>query len=178
MIESALVSDALHVFAQQRRLGEAAAEQLSDEEFFHTLADGSNSVAILMKHMGGNLRSRWTDFLTTDGEKPDRNRDGEFIIAGESRDAIRQIWNQGFDRCIDTVRSLTPEDLTRTVTIRGEAHTAVQALIRSLAHVSHHAGQIVLLAKALRGNRWEVLSIPRGKSEVARGNFWKSTPET
>lgn len=176
MIERELVSDALQVFAQQRRLAENAAAQLGDDEFFRALAEDSNSVAILMKHVGGNLRSRWTDFLTTDGEKPDRNRDGEFIAEGETRDAVMQIWNEGFDRCTETLRALTPEDLTRTVTIRGEPHSVVQALIRSLAHISHHAGQIVLVAKALRASQWQVLSIPRNKSEFARGNFWKTDP--
>lgn len=173
MLKSALLSDVLHVLAQQRRLAEEAASQLSDEEFFLTLAKGSNSVAVIMKHMGGNLRSRWTDFLTTDGEKPDRNRDGEFIVESDTRDDVMHIWTVGFDRCNDTLRALSPEDLDRTVTIRGEAHSVVQALVRSLAHVSHHAGQIVLLAKSLRGEAWQVLSIPRDQSQVARGNFWK-----
>lgn len=178
MIESALLSDVLHVLAQQRRLAEQAADQLSDEEFFRTLAEGSNSVAVIMKHVGGNLRSRWTDFLTTDGEKPDRNRDGEFSAEQDARDDVMRIWTLGFDRCESTLRLLTPEDLGRTVTIRGEVHSVVQAMIRSLAHVSHHAGQIVLLAKSLRAERWQVLSIPRGQSQVARGNFWKSDPQS
>src|SRR5690606_5792830 len=124
-----------------------------------------NSVAVLMKHVGGNLRSRWTGFLTTDGEKPDRDRDSEFAIGpDDSRDRILDRWQEGW-RCLeDALRSLDPADLERTVHIRGEPHTVPQALHRSLAHTAQHTGQIVLLAKHLCGSAWRTLSIPRGQS--------------
>jgi hypothetical protein len=167
-----LLADIAHVYAQQRRLAESAAEQVDDQGFFHTTDPQANSIAVIMKHVGGNLRSRWTDFLTTDGEKPDRNRDGEFIVDGETRADVMRTWNQGWERLESTLASLRPEDLTRTVPIRGEPHTVVQALVRNLAHASHHAGQILFAAKAIAGDDWETLSIPRGGSKALRGNFW------
>jgi hypothetical protein len=165
------LQDIAFVFRQQRRLAEAAAQQLDDEQFFHAPNEEANSVAVIMKHVGGNLRSRWTDFLTTDGEKPDRNRDGEFVVAGESRASVMQTWNEGFARLETTLQMLTAADLARTVTIRGEPHTVLQALIRNLAHTSHHAGQVVHLAKIIARDAWLTLSIPRGGAQVL-GNFW------
>ena len=166
------IADAAHVFNQQRRLAEGAAKQVDDEAFYRALDPESNSIAVIMKHVGGNLRSRWTDFLISDGEKPDRNRDGEFITDGESRADIMRTWNDGWQRLEDALKSLQPDDLTRTVTIRGEPCSVIQALLRNLAHASHHCGQIVFLAKAMAQSDWQTLSIPRGGSARVAGNFW------
>jgi Protein of unknown function (DUF1572) len=149
-----------------KRLAEEAIAQLNDEELFVTLDPESNSVAILVKHLGGNMRSRFTDFLTSDGEKPDRFRDREFeITANTSRAEVMRWWDEGWAQLFAALESLKPEDVTRTVTIRGEPHTVLQAINRQLAHYAAHIGQIVFLAKHLKSNHWKTLSIPRGKSE-------------
>ncbi|MGH7459403.1 MAG: DinB family protein [Pseudomonas sp.] len=171
-IGSQLLADAAFVYNQQRRLAEAAAQQIDDAQFFQVADRESNSVAVIMKHVGGNLRSRWTEFLTSDGEKPDRNRDGEFITEGENRSDVMRTWNEGWQRLEDTLASLTSADLQRSVTVRGEPQTVIQALLRNLSHASHHAGQIVLLAKSMAGAEWRTLSIPRGDSSRVAGNFW------
>jgi hypothetical protein len=171
-IGTTLLADAAFVYRQQRRLAEGAVEQVDDQAFFHAADQYANSIAVIMKHVGGNLRSRWTDFLTTDGEKPDRNRDGEFSVDGESRADVIRTWNEGWERLEGTLAALQPADLARTVTIRGEEHTVIQALIRNLAHASHHAGQIVMAAKELAGENWQTLSIPRGGSTGVPGSFW------
>jgi hypothetical protein len=159
-----LIADVRREFANQRKLAERAIAQLSARDLFETLDDDANSVAVLMKHVGGNLRSRWTDFLTTDGEKPDRNRDGEFVSESDSADSVKAVWNEGW-RILDvTLETLRPESLTAEVRIRGEAVPVIQALNRSLAHTAQHVGQIILLARHLRGAEWQTLSIPRGKS--------------
>lgn len=153
-------------FRGYKRLGEGAMSQLKDEEFFVTLDPESNSVAILVKHLAGNMNSRFTDFLTTDGEKPNRNRDQEFEIAsGTDRAEIMSRWEQGWETVFSTIASVKPEELMRTVTIRGEPHTVLQAINRQLAHYSAHVSQIIFLAKHLRSNEWKTLSIPRGKSK-------------
>jgi hypothetical protein len=118
-----------------------------------------------MKHMAGNMRSRWTDFLTSDGEKPDRRRDSEFLLEGEDRRAVEESWEEGWRRVFAAVEPLGAEDLMRTVTIRGEPHTVVMAINRQLSHYAQHTGQIVFLAKHLKSSAWETLSIPRGQSE-------------
>jgi Protein of unknown function (DUF1572) len=142
-----------------------AAAQVDDAPFFAPLGADENSIALVMKHMSGNLRSRFSDFLTSDGEKPDRNRDGEFEQEpADSRAAILARWAEGWRILFAAVDALAPGDLMRTVTIRGEPHTVVQALSRQLVHQSHHGGQIVLLAKHAAGARWQTLSIARGKS--------------
>jgi len=152
-------------FRGYKRLGEGAIAQLKDEELFVTLDRESNSVAILVKHLVGNMRSRFTDFLTTDGEKPNRNRDQEFEIGpGTTRADIMRWWEEGWARVFSATAALKPEDLMRTVTIRGEPHTVLQALNRQLAHYSAHVAQIIFLAKHLRSSEWKTLSIPRGKS--------------
>jgi Protein of unknown function (DUF1572) len=151
---------------------DAAIEQLSDEQFFAVLDAESNSVAILVKHMAGNLRSRFTDFLTSDGEKPDRNRDQEFVIAvGASRVEIMQAWEQNWQLVLDTVKSLSPDDLMREVTIRHEPHSVLQAITRQIAHHASHAGQIILLAKHWKGAEWKTLSIARGQSEQVNSAY-------
>jgi len=149
-----------------KRLAESAMAQLENRDFFSTIDPGANSVAILAKHMAGNARSRFTDFLTADGEKPARFRDREFEIATTtSRDDVMGWWEQGWAILFTTLDSLQPEDLLRTVRIRQEPHTVLQALNRALAHYAQHTGQIVFLAKHLRSTEWKTLSIPRGKSE-------------
>ena len=167
-----IINDAAFVYQQQRRLAENAAAQLSDQEFFRAVDAESNSVAVIMKHVGGNLRSRWTDFLTADGEKPDRNRDGEFLVEAETRKDVLNVWERGFAALENTLAALTDADLTRTVLIRAEPCTVSQALMRNLAHVAHHTGQVVFLAKMICGPRWHTLSIPRGASAQILGNFW------
>lgn len=149
-----------------KRMGEAAMSQLQDAELFITLNPESNSVAILVKHLAGNMRSRFTDFLTTDGEKPDRFRDQEFeLTPATTRGDVMRWWEEGWTRVFDAIDGLKPEDVMRSVTIRGEPHTVLQAINRQIAHYAQHTGQIVFLAKHLRSNQWKTLSIPRGKSE-------------
>ena len=149
-----------------KRMGEGAMAQLPDEQFFVTLDPESNSVAILVKHLAGNMRSRFTDFLSTDGEKPDRFRDQEFqLTPATTRDDVMRWWEEGWATVFAAIEPLKPEDVMRTVTIRGEPHTVLQAINRQIAHYAQHIGQIVFLAKHLRSTDWKTLSIPRGKSE-------------
>jgi hypothetical protein len=149
-----------------KRMAEAAMSQLEDKDFFTLIDPEANSIAILVRHIAGNARSRFTDFLTSDGEKPDRFRDQEFEISGgTTREEIMRWWEQGWLHVFSALDSLKPEDVTRTVTIRQEPHTVLQALNRALAHYAQHIGQIVFLAKHLRSKDWKTLSIPRGKSE-------------
>ena len=160
------LEDAVKVFRTQKKLADGAAAQVSDEEFFRAIDPESNSVALLMKHMAGNMLSRWTDFLTTDGEKPDRRRDSEFVVEGEDRAAVLTLWEAGWRTLFDTLASLKGVDPLRTVAIRGEPHTVVMAVNRQLSHYGQHTGQIVFLAKHLRSSEWKTLSIPRGESET------------
>lgn len=149
-----------------KRMAESAMSQLEGKDFFAAIDPESNSVAILAKHIAGNARSRFTDFLTTDGEKPDRFRDREFEISGETtREEVMRWWEEGWSQVFSTLDSLQPEDVARTVTIRQEPHSVMQALNRALAHYAQHIGQIVFLCKHLRSSQWQTLSIPRGKSE-------------
>lgn len=148
-----------------KRLADGALAQISEEEFFRELDPESNSIAIVVKHMAGNMRSRFTDFLTTDLEKPDRNRDQEFEVGTADRAALLKSWEQGWKAVFDTLDGLKPEDVERTVTIRSEPHTVLQALNRALAHLAMHVGQIVYLAKYFRSEKWTTLSVPRGKTD-------------
>ena len=166
---SEYLRDLAERFHSLRRASERAAAQVSDDGFFAAPDAETNSIAINLKHVGGNLRSRFTDFLTSDGEKPDRDRDGEFLVApGETRAEIEAAWSAGWAALEDALGSLTPDDLLRTIHIRGEAHTVVSALNRSLAHCAGHTGQITLLAKHYAGDGWQTLSIPRGQSKTFR----------
>ena len=150
----------------QKRLADGAIAQLKDEELFVTLDPESNSVAVLIKHLAGNMRSRFTDFLTTDGEKPDRFRDREFELnSATSRADVLRWWEEGWAQVFRTLDALKPKDVMRTVTIRSEPHTVLQAINRQIAHYGGHVGQIIFLAKHLRSDEWKTLSIPRGKSE-------------
>jgi hypothetical protein len=149
-----------------KRMAESAMSQLEDKDFFATIDPESNSVAVLVKHIAGNARSRFTAFLTTDGEKPDRFRDQEFEISADTtRAEVMRWWEEGWSRVFSTLDTLKPEDLSRTITIRQEPHTVMQAINRALAHYAQHIGQIVFLSKHLRSSQWQTLSIPRGKSE-------------
>jgi hypothetical protein len=149
-----------------KRLADAAMAQLKDEELFVGLDPESNSVALMVKHLAGNMRSRFTEFLTTDGEKPNRFRDQEFELSpSTTRADVMGWWEAGWAQVFHTLDSLNPEDVMRTVTIRGEPHTVLQAINRQIAHYASHTGQIIFLAKHLRSSEWKTLSIPRGKSE-------------
>jgi hypothetical protein len=152
------------VFLQQQELAERAIAQLDAADLFRADSPDDNSVAILMKHVGGNLRSRWTEPFTTDGEKPDRNRDAEFITDDDSADSVRAAWDEGWNTLRHLLDDVAAHDLRRTVTIRGESLDLETALLRSLAHTAQHVGQIVLLARRWRGASWQTLSIPRGGS--------------
>jgi len=169
------LDEARRQFRGYKRLGEGAMTQLRDEDLFVILDPESNSIAILIKHLAGNMRSRFADFLTTDGEKPDRFRDREFeLTPSTTRAEVMQWWEQGWAIVLNTIESLKPEDVMRTVTIRGEPHTVLQAINRQIAHYAQHIGQIVFLAKHLRSSEWKSLTIPRGKSE----EFKKIAPKS
>ena len=158
------IEDALAIFRQYKLLGERAIEQVSDQQLIASLDNESNSIAIIVRHMAGNMRSRWTDFLTTDGEKASRNRDSEFVDPPANREALMREWEQGWACVFGAIEPLTDADLARVVTIRGEAHSVMQAINRQLAHYSQHVGQIILLAKHFAGERWQTLSVARNRS--------------
>ena len=165
MIEQHYLDDTVRQLGKLKRQAEQAIAQVDDRQFFATLDPDANSIAVIMKHVAGNMRSRWTDFLTSDGEKPNRNRDTEFEMPPDStRAAILAAWEDGWARVTGAISSLTPADLGRTVRIRGEAHTVVEAINRQLTHYAAHVGQIVLLAKHYAGPAWKTLSIPRKAS--------------
>lgn len=152
-------------FKRMQSLAESAMSQLSDAQFFAVPAPGDNSVAVIVKHVGGNLVSRWTDFLTRDGEKPGRDRDAEFRIdPPDTREQLLQVWARGWEALFQALGPLGDSDLARTVTIRGEPLTALQAINRQLTHYAYHVGQIVYVAKHHRGAAWRTLSIPLGRS--------------
>ena len=158
-----------------KRLAEGAMAQLKDEQLFITLDPESNSIAIIVKHMAGNMRSRFTDFLTMDGEKPNRHRDQEFELdATTTRATLTTMWEEGWGQVFGAIESLKPDDVMRTVTIRGEPHTVLQAINRQIAHYAYHTGQIVFLAKHIRSSKWRSLSIPRGKSEEVNTKLSKA----
>src|ERR1041385_977280 len=158
------LEDSLTLFRYYKKLCDDAMAQVADEELTRVLDGEMNSIAQIVKHMAGNMRSRWTDFLTSDGEKPDRNRDGEFVDPPASREALRAIWEDGWNRIFTALGPLTEADMSRTVTIRGEPHSIMQAINRQMAHYAYHCGQIVMLAKHFRGENWKSLSVPRNKS--------------
>ncbi len=169
------LSESIAGFRSYKTLAERAIEQVSDEEFFKAIDAEANSIATICKHIGGNLRSRWSDFLATDGEKADRNRDSEFITDGDTRESVMQFWENGFQILFDTLESLRTEDLEKIVQIRGEDFTVVKAINRAAMHTASHIGQIQFLAKHLRSADWETLSVPRNKS--AEFNNWMSEKE-
>lgn len=157
---------AVREFRRAKKLADDATAQITSEQFFAAPSEGDNSVAIIVKHVGGNLLSRWTDFLTSDGEKPGRNRDAEFeIIVGDTQQSLMQQWESGWAAVFSALEPLSDVDLERTVTIRGEPFTVLQAINRSLTHCSYHIGQIVYLAKHHAGGSWRTLSVAKGKSK-------------
>lgn len=163
---SSFLSLTLSQMRALEEMGERALAQVDDEAFFRTLDPESNSLALIVKHVGGNLRSRWTEFLTSDGEKPERDRDGEFEIRpGDTRASLMRLWETGWSRCLKTLESLPPTELRAVVSIRGESMTAEAAILRSFGHTAQHVGQIVFLAKHL-ARSWSTLSIPRGQSKT------------
>lgn len=157
--------DSLASFRNYKKLAERAMEQVNDDEFFRSIDDEANSIAVTVKHIAGNLRSRWTDFLTSDGEKPDRQRDTEFEIVRDTRESLMDSWEAGWKILFEAVGSLKVKDFSRKVTIRGEPHTVAEAINRQLTHYAYHVGQIVLLAKHFRSSEWKTLSVPRNRSE-------------
>jgi hypothetical protein len=165
---TALVIEELRLELRKlKQQAENAMAQVDDAGFFATIDADANSIAVLVKHVANNLRSRWTDFYTADGEKPDRHRDHEFVITPEdTRDRLMERWHAGWQCAIDTFDAMTPPDLDRTVVIRCEPHSAPRAVLRSVTHTAGHVGQIVLLARHVRGAEWRSLSIPRGQSEA------------
>ncbi len=176
---AAFLDEAFRNFRGTKRLAEGAMNQLRENEFFVTLDPEANSIAIIVKHLAGNMRSRFTDFLTTDGEKPDRNRDQEFIMdANTTRDDVMRWWEAGWKHVFDAVAQLKPEDVSRTVTIRGEPHTVMQAIMRQFGHYAYHCGQIVFLAKHFRSREWNTLSIPRNKSAEVNARMAQKHKQT
>lgn len=177
-IERAYLESVIRELCRLKERAEKAIAQVSDEGFFAQPDSESNSIAILIKHLAGNMRSRWTDFLTTDGEKPDRARDSEFIIGAEdTRAFLEKRWETEWRAMLDVLSGLEPQDLGKTVSIRGESHSVLRAVNRHLVHCANHVGQIVLLAKHFAGAGWKTVSIPRGKSEEFRDAMsakWKA----
>lgn len=173
-----VVTPALAVFRKQERLGAAAMEQLTIDQLFTCIDQESNSVAILVRHVHGNMLSRWTDFLTTDGEKPERHRDQEFVAPDQrTSEHVMGLWASGYACVYSALSALTSEDVLKRVTIRGEQMTVPAAIARQLDHYGQHLGQIILLARHLSGPSWRTLSIPRGKSEEFNRNFRATTTE-
>jgi Protein of unknown function (DUF1572) len=169
---TAYLTDALRGFRSYKKLAEEALAQTSDEDIFRLIDPEANSIAMLIKHMAGNMRSRWTDFLTSDGEKSDRHRDREFEIdPGTTRAGVMKWWEDGWQCVFAAVTPLKPDDLAKTVFIAGREHTVMQAITRQLLHYAGHVNQIVLLAKHFRGSQWKSLSIPKGQSETFARQF-------
>jgi uncharacterized damage-inducible protein DinB len=165
-LTTSYIEDCLDLFRYYKKLAERAMEQCPEDTLFETLDNESNSIAIVVKHLAGNMRSRWTDFLTTDGEKPDRHRDTEFEDPPTTRAELLTTWERGWKCLFDALEALTDEDLTRTVTIRTEPHSVMQAINRQIAHYCYHVGQIAYLAKhfATKSGKWTALTVPRKKS--------------
>jgi len=171
-VSAEFVSSIVNVFEASKRLADRAVEQVRDDQLHVALDENTNSIAIVMKHVAGNLISRWTDFLTTDGEKPWRNRDDEFVDSFSGRAEILEFWERGWACLLETLKSLKPEDLEKTVSIRGGPHSVPLALERSLGHTCYHIGQIVQVARIHAGEKWNALTIPRGGSEQFNKANW------
>ncbi len=173
MLEKHFLENTIGVFTNYRLLAEKSFAQLKNDSDFHFAPDTeANSIAQLIQHVSGNMISRWTDFLTTDGEKPTRNRDAEFVDNYKTREQLMKEWDNGWAVFMNTLNLLTENDLLKTITIRGEALTVVQALNRQTAHYAYHIGQIVYLAKHIKSSEWQSLSIPKNKStEHSKGSY-------
>lgn len=173
------LADALRRLDSYKRLADRAIAQVEDEDLFVAPGPEANSIAITMKHMAGNMRSRWTDFLTTDGEKPDRHRDTEFEIdEADTKESLMARWEAGWELVFEAIEPLADEDLVRVVHIRGEGQSVFAAIQRQLMHYAYHVGQIVQCAKELVGERWKTLSIPRGESEAFRREMLRERRDT
>ena len=170
MNNSPIMEDALGQFRAYKTMAEKAMAQVSDDEYFEQIDAESNSIALIVKHLAGNLHSRWMDFLTSDGEKPDRDRDGEFVTeAADTRGSLEARWQEAWSVTLAALGNLSDRDLPREVQIRGEPHTVLKAVNRNLTHLAYHVGQITFLAKHLAGQRWQTLSLPRNKGRVSTG---------
>jgi hypothetical protein len=163
-LSTSYARDSVGVFQYYKKLADRAMAQCPDDGLFTVLDAESNSIAIIVKHMAGNMRSRWTDFLTSDGEKPDRNRDAEFEAPPATRAELMEMWERGWKLLFGALEPLGDTDLTRTITIRTEPHSVMQAINRQVAHYSYHVGQIVYLARHFAGDKWQTLTIPKKKS--------------
>ncbi|MCG8608326.1 DUF1572 domain-containing protein [bacterium] len=171
------LDDVLAMFKKYKQLADKALAQIPSDAMFVTLDSESNSIAIIMKHIAGNMRSRWTDFLITDGEKPDRFRDQEFVIGeADSSETLFDSWEAGWKCTLDAISSLGVQDLLKTVFIRGKPHSVVEAIQRQLTHYAYHVGQIVFLAKHFASDHWQSLSIPRGNSQEFEASIRRSSP--
>ncbi len=180
------LDESIDAFRSYKKLAEKSVAQVSDEEFFTTIDAEANSIATITKHIGGNLRSRWADFLTSDGEKPDRNRDSEFVADDDTRESLMRFWETGWNALFETLQSLKAEDLDKIVQIRGEDFTVVKAINRAAMHTASHVGQITFLAKHFRSSEWQTLSVPKNKSaefnsylagKEDKGNYLEATRE-
>lgn len=180
------LTETISVFGNYKKLAEKALVQVTDDEFFKQIDEESNSIAQIVKHISGNLLSRWTNFLNTDGEKPTRNRDSEFITENDSRESLMDFWENGWKTLFNSLESLQSDDLAKIVKIRSEDFTVVKAINRSITHITYHIGQIAFLAKHLRANDWQTLSIPKNKSaefntylsaKEDKGNYLEATQE-
>ncbi len=158
------LSDAIKSFRNYKKMAEKAMAQVSDDEFFKAIDAEANSIAVIVKHIAGNQRSRWRDFLTSDGEKPERKRDTEFELMDETRESLIEFWEKGWQTLFEAIEPLTAEDFEKTITIRGETHTICEAINRQMTHYAYHVGQITFLAKHFRLSGWKSLSVPRGRS--------------
>ena len=174
-IAAEFLSAIMNAFEANKRLADRAVGQVPDDKLHAALDGNTNSIAVMMKHVAGNLASRWTDFLTTDGEKPWRNRDDEFVDSFGSREELLELWERGWTCLLTTLKGLKREDLEKIVTIRGEPHSVPLALERSLGHTCYHVGQIVQVARIHAGERWNTLTIPRGGSEQFNQANWGQT---
>lgn len=174
-IASEFLSAVVNAFEANKRLADRAIEQVSDDKLHIALDENTNSIAVIMKHVAGNLLSRWTDFLITDGEKPGRNRDAEFVDSFNNRAELLKFWERGWACLLTTLRSLKSEDFGKTVLIRGEPHSVPLAMERSLGHTCYHIGQIVQVARIHAGESWKTLTIPRGGSEQFNKANWGQT---
>ena len=167
-----VITSAITSFRANKGWADKAIAQLPDDKLHVTLDGNTNSVAVIMKHVAGNLKSRWTDLLTTDGEKPWRNRDDEFVDSFSNRDEVLSFWEEGWACLFETLESLQPDDLAKTVTIRGEPHSVPLAIHRSLAHCGYHVGQIIMIARILAEDNWNTITIPRGHSVSYNKSVW------
>jgi len=171
-LSAEFMSAIINAFEANKRLADQAVEQVPDDKLRIALDPNTNCIAVMMKHVAGNLLSRWTDFLTTDGEKPWRNRDDEFVATFGSRAELLELWERGWACLLGSLKSLKPEDLEKTVMIRGEPHSVPLALERSLGHACYHIGQIVQVARIHAGEKWKTLTIPRGSSQQFNKANW------